>query len=414
MRESVISNSNDYALGMGSNLGGQTEFETPGLRFNDNFGSNATGLPSGPPHQRLSNTPTGGNTSGSQYYNDTNAPNASNLPNAANNLFDESFHDFTYLPGDAHYNQGLGFMPQDSYFSQDLDFGMWDIDLDSVELAYQSNITQVQESNSSPATNPRNPQKDVSKRYAAFERSPWLWTPTQKDQALNDQDNLNLDEESIPSVLTPESPGVRLDDFISCAIDSKVRDKMLGLLFTLPKTPNKVPSFPSVALLNSIIQVYFVQESFRVDQIIHSATFDSKNALPHLLVAIVSSGSTLISTPAIWRLGLALQEVVRHTVAEFWEQDNRHTRNLQALQAYMIGLDVGLWSGFKRKMEIAESFAQPVIVMLRRAGAFAALRNPSIFVPLRSDSDAVLESKWKKWAEKESWKRYMLFYSSFS
>jgi hypothetical protein len=29
----------------------------------------------------------------------------------------------------------------------------------------------------------------------------------------------------------------------------------------------------------------------------------------------------------------------------------------------MIGLDVGLWSGFKRKMEIAESFAQPIVVV---------------------------------------------------
>jgi folate-dependent phosphoribosylglycinamide formyltransferase PurN len=29
----------------------------------------------------------------------------------------------------------------------------------------------------------------------------------------------------------------------------------------------------------------------------------------------------------------------------------------------MIGLDIGLWSGFKRKMEIAESFAQPIIIV---------------------------------------------------
>lgn len=27
-----------------------------------------------------------------------------------------------------------------------------------------------------------------------------------------------------------------------------------------------------------------------------------------------------------------------------------------------MSLDVGLWSGFKRKMEIAESFAQPMII----------------------------------------------------
>jgi hypothetical protein len=46
-----------------------------------------------------------------------------------------------------------------------------------------------------------------------------------------------------------------------------------------------------------------------------------------------------------------------------WEEDNSHTRSLQALQAFMIGLDIGLWSGFKRKMEIAQSFAQPIIIV---------------------------------------------------
>jgi hypothetical protein len=29
----------------------------------------------------------------------------------------------------------------------------------------------------------------------------------------------------------------------------------------------------------------------------------------------------------------------------------------------MIGLDIGLWSGIKRKMEIAESFAQPIMMV---------------------------------------------------
>lgn len=405
MRQESMSGGQEGGMGDGNNIQSSRGYDTPNLRFNDNFSSNVTGIQPGTDQQQSAGIVQRDiHTSGSGHYN--NNPTS----NGGNNFFDEPFQDFAYLPGDSQFSQGLGFMPRDSYFSQDLDFGMWDIDLDSVELAYQSNSTQVEDSNHPQHTSPRNPQRDVSKRFAAFERSPWLWTPTQKDQALNDQENLNLDEESIPSVLTPASPAACMEDFSSCCINSSMRDRLLGLLFTLRKTPTKVPSFPSLALLNSIIQVYFVQESFRVDHLIHSATFDSKKALPQLLIAIVASGSTLISTPAIWKLGLALQEVVRHSVADFWEQDNSHTRHLQALQAFMIGLDVGLWSGFKRKMEIAESFAQPVTIMLRRAGAFAALRNPLIFVPHRSDSDAALESKWRKWAEKESWKRYLLSY----
>jgi hypothetical protein len=397
-RESTISNNNGHGLETRNNVGGQMEFETSVSSLVQTIGSNITGDQVEPAHQLSRNTQSGGHKSGPEYYNDTSA-----APNATNMFFDNSFHDFTFLPDDSQFGQGVGFMSQDSYYNQDLDFNMWDIDLDSVELAYQSNETQLEDSNHPLPGTPRNPEKDVSKRYAAFERSTWLWTPTQKDQALNDQENLNLDEENIPSVLTPDSPAAKMDDFISCSIDSRARDKMMGLLFTVRKT--QVPSFPSLDLLNSTIQVYFVQESFRVDHLIHSATFDSKKVLPQLLVAIVSAGSTWISTPAIWKLGLALQEVVRHCVADFFEQDNSHTRNLQALQAYVIGLDVGLWSGFKRKMEIAESFGQPIIVMLRRAGAFAAMRNGLSYLPQRSDSDAVLEAKWRKWAEKESLKR---------
>jgi hypothetical protein len=43
--------------------------------------------------------------------------------------------------------------------------------------------------------------------------------------------------------------------------------------------------------------------------------------------------------------------------------------------------------------------------MLRRAGAFAPPGNASIFWPERKDSEAVLESKWRKWGERESFKR---------
>ena len=252
-------------------------------------------------------------TSGSGFFNDENPSNV------VQPYFDDSFKNFGYVPGDPQYSQGFGLMPRDSYFSQDLDFGMWDIDLDSVELAYQNVDTgQLSQSNTTQQTSaPPATQKDVSKRYAAFERSPWVWNPTQKDQAMNDSSNLNLDEENIPSVLTPASPAAGMEEFASCCISSKMRDQMLGLLFTLRKSENQVPSFPSLNLLNNIIQIYFVQASFSVDNFIHTATFNPEKALPQLFLAIISAGSTLISTPAIWKMGLALQEAVRHTVADF-------------------------------------------------------------------------------------------------
>ena len=46
--------------------------------------------------------------------------------------------------------------------------------------------------------------------------------------------------------------------------------------------------------------------------------------------------------------------------------------------------------------------------MLRRAGAFAPPLNSTIFWPERNDSDNVIESKWRKWAERESFKRCLM------
>lgn len=229
-----------------------------------------------------------------------------------------AYEDIT-LQADGHFDQEFGLIPRSSYFSQDLDFGMWDFDLDTIELAgtNDSNTSlSGTDLNQSPKPASRAP-KDASRRYAAFERSPWLWTPTKNDQTKIDEQDLNLDEGNIPAVLTPASPTASIDEFTSCLIHHKERDKMLSLLFAIPAAPTKCPYLPSLTLLNSIIQVYFVQESFKVDQLIHVGTFDPSKALPHLLTALVAAGSNLISTPAIWKMGLALQEVVRHSVANY-------------------------------------------------------------------------------------------------
>lgn len=65
---------------------------------------------------------------------------------------------------------------------------------------------------------------------------------------------------------------------------------------------------------------------------------------------------------------------------------------------------MGLWSGDKRKMEIAESFAQPPITMMRRGGQFSKQR-VQIPAPLPEDSDEVIHAKWLKWVHAESFKR---------
>jgi hypothetical protein len=88
--------------------------------------------------------------------------------------------------------------------------------------------------------------------------------------------------------------------------------------------------------------------------------------------------------------------------------DNRTTRELQIGQAYALELNIGLWSGNKRKMEIAEYNLQPLVTWPRRAGHYRrkALTPP----PLLEDDAKTLESKWRVWVEAESFKR-LAFYT---
>jgi len=83
------------------------------------------------------------------------------------------------------------------------------------------------------------------------------------------------------------------------------------------------------------------------------------------------------------------------------------TRDTQLLQAAVIGLRIGLWSGNSRKMELAESFLQPWTTMIRRAGWFG--RKYEIIVPQPEDEGQVLQEKWRKWVEMETHKRLVFF-----
>jgi hypothetical protein len=274
-----------------------------------------------------------------------------------------------------------------SDFLQDMDFTMpWDMNFDAFSIPQ---LDLPGPSPQSSATNPtrpspRNAIRDSSRGHSAFKRSPWLWDPKKEDYVQQQKEGLHIDEQSIS-----QSPAFgKLMDRPSrrLKMTAHQRDRIFSIVLAQNKDPSKVPSFPTLDLLNYLLQAHFVQDEHQFDSWIHPASFDPENALPELLAAIISSGAGFISVPAIWQFGLAMHEVVRLGVSDLvsertpihtrkqacpqmltttwqFEKLNAHTRNLSALQTYMLNLDVGIWSGFKRKMEIAESFLQPLLTV---------------------------------------------------
>jgi hypothetical protein len=213
------------------------------------------------------------------------------------------------------------FFPNVSGFNQDVDIGFWDFPVDDFPIdAFEvphcggENRQQPTPENSQVHENPKL-NRDIARGYAAFKRSPWLWTPAPKDMALNDQSDLNIDEDQVTNCLTPSSI-VGHKPFEHIKLDSLARDRMFALVVSTNRNDKTVPGFPNLELLNQLLQNYFVRESYLATSWIHIPSFDPTKCPPHLLISLVSAGSTLVSVPAIWKLGLALLEIARLTIAD--------------------------------------------------------------------------------------------------
>lgn len=165
-----------------------------------------------------------------------------------------------------------------------------------------------------------------------------------------------------------------------------------------------MPSFPSLQLLEDLIDVFLLEDTYAIASHIHIPSFDSRKTRTELLLAMVARGAAFISFPPIWKMGMVMQDVVRYANAAEFEKDNSVTRELQGVQTALMWVNTGVWSGFRRSTEIAASFLQPPVTMLSWSNAFSRSRYTEILPALEDTSD-VLEQKWKAWAEQEAWKR---------
>ncbi|KAK5085138.1 hypothetical protein LTR05_004417 [Lithohypha guttulata] len=247
-------------------------------------------------------------------------------------------------------------------------------------------------------------QRLASLGQQAFKDSMWLWTPTHGDSSAAEQENL-----SIP---TPE---LLLADTTSVIhhLSLPSRDRVLALILRTCEQSAQmqiVSCFPSAEMLSKLSSNFISYHSRQFAPWIHVATLDLNQEREVFLLALIASGATNSSFPNVRKLGYAMHEALRLSIPASFEKDNRSTRDLRSLQAMALELQIGLWSGNRRKLEIAESFAYPIITMTRRGGRFRQ-RSLVDLTPHMDDNVQTTETKWKKWVEHESFKRlaYHLF-----
>lgn len=274
---------------------------------------------------------------------------------------------FANEPFDDTFWTDFAFHADLSQIYQDLDFnfGISPLPLDS-ELGRFENVSpgkaipHVSENIFRSPFSETNPSNAALLGFEAFKRSPWLWTPANHDHAYAENSQLAVNEDQMmqpPAFPGGHPPQSRVLPEIK---HSAARDEILAMALKFSKSAIKVRSFPSLSLLNILMQAFFVRENAAVDSWIHEASFDADRCQTQLLAGLVATGSSFFAAPNIWKMGLALQETVKLSICDALDEDNRLARNLQTGQTFLSWIELGLWSGFRRKMEIGEGFAHTV------------------------------------------------------
>ena len=205
------------------------------------------------------------------------------------------------------------------------------------------------------------PQRHVALGAEAYKRSSFsVWHPAQQDHGGAEVENL-----SVPSAVdgSPETQIVITERCLGENLNRAARDELLSMVLRTCK-PERLhfvfKAFPTPEFLDDLLQSFFFHHYHKVDSFIHIPSFKPNQQAPEFLGAIAAAGAALTNIKSVHKLGFALQDAVRTTIPGRCEDSNAITRELWLLQAFMTELEVGIWSGIKRKMEIAESQSQTV------------------------------------------------------
>ncbi|KAL4768215.1 hypothetical protein BDW60DRAFT_225961 [Aspergillus nidulans var. acristatus] len=313
----------------------------------------------------------------------------------------------TDAPGVQQPRGVLDFMCDPGFASSDANLFGSDIIMD---------LDKILEYNPSPAPTSSDQElnteeESTKQRVAAFRRSLWLWVPEKNQNCFSEDGQIPLRDGDMTASISSLHRS-RLEALnIRGKLTQQMRDNIFQLVLATGGPRLSVPSFPTAESLDALIKIG-ISKRTETDAWIHPYTLYRQNSRPELLTALVAAGCVCSAIPSVGKAGVLLLEIVRVSLAHLVESDNSVLRDLQYFQASMMWLDIGIFCGYKRKMQIAESHLQPLCTSqaLRRAGAF----DRSFYSdtqPVQALGGVSVEDAWLQWIQQESLKRlaYHLF-----
>ncbi|KIW00598.1 uncharacterized protein PV09_07796 [Verruconis gallopava] len=270
------------------------------------------------------------------------------------------------------------------------------LDFDMQPIRYQPPLCN------SSASYEDGPQMSLVKITSqAFRESPWIWQPTHNDRG-------GIDRINFPSPTYHALLRFRLAEKIIPEPTSRsVCDRIYRLVLDTcsPLTPSSyIQTALNSNLVNALISRFLKSHSISQLSWIHIPSLNFIDEPPELLLAMLVAGASISPESGIRRLSNELYEPLRIATSGLFERDNRNIRDLQSLQTFALLLDIGIWSGDRRQMEISEGFSHVLNTMLRRGGNFQSTQVSEAW-PVVSDGHQTLELKWKNWTKAESFSR---------
>ncbi|KAL1957491.1 hypothetical protein VTO42DRAFT_5954 [Malbranchea cinnamomea] len=288
-----------------------------------------------------------------------------------------------------------------------MDFGLeTNLELNDIDLSFLDTYNvHVPFDNQTPSEHHTSSSSVVGIGAEAFRKSVWRYNPRPLQSGAQERENLPVPIGNHEGAAV----GVKISRrHTSESLPQTARDRLLAMFLSTCK-PTKMTrlalSFPSVELLDNLLQYFLTSPFSSALSWLHFPTLSpAKIKSPELLAGMIAAGAVLTPDATLIKLGYAFQEAVRSYLPLVFEEDNSKIRELHVLQAFMLEIEIGLWSGVSRKIEISESFQQPLLTMVRRAGKFRRSSYEAI-VPQPEDEGTSLEEKWVAWVEQESYKR---------
>ncbi|KAJ3485822.1 hypothetical protein NLG97_g6741 [Lecanicillium saksenae] len=317
-------------------------------------------------------------------------------------LYDQPFN--PSRAADPHGLAVLDFCDNTSLEMTDMDFGL----LDNWNLDLMGNMPRTAREGS--ISRPETASEVALMRNAlvtGWTESPWRWQPKDHDTGYTELGHMPVSNSQAAKMHLKRGASHAVRVSLE-KLEQSGRDRLLSVMLSTCKTDSSrnqvAASFPTVELMDGMIHIFLAAHACQVSGWIHFPTFKLNEQWPEWIGTAAAAGAVSTPVPTLRKFGFAVQEAIRITIPSRFEANNTAIQNLGLVQSLILWEDIALWSGNRRKMEIAECHLVIPVTMMRYRGKFQRANYPLVEVN-PSDEGEELEEKWKAWVAREQWKR---------